>query len=310
MCRRGMWRRPERFQQDAQFSYRRRGGLQAARGCGGGPERCRPRKFARRGTTPPYRVAGNGRPSRKTALHPQTSRAACRPPLQPNGNSQFSIFVLNLRKVVGRGLDPAAGMSRQAQRFQQDARFSRRRRGGVYAARERCGGPEHCGPRKFARRDQDPALRKTGTRRQRRTVRVSANRPGGLQAAPTTERKFAIFDFCSQFTEGRRAGSYPAAGTLRQTPRFPHTARFSCRHRGGVYAARERCGNPERCGPRKFARRGQNPALRKTGTRRQRRTVRVSANRPGGLQAAPTAERKSAIFDFCSQFTEGRRAGS
>ena len=52
----------------------------------------------RRGTTPPYRVTGNGRPSRKTAYHPQTSRAACRPPLQPNGNWEFLFWIRNSRK--------------------------------------------------------------------------------------------------------------------------------------------------------------------------------------------------------------------
>ena len=150
-----MWRRPERFPHTARFSCRRRGGVYAARERCGGPEHCGPRKFARRGTTPPYGMREHGGNAVPSAFR-QTSRAACRPPLRPNGNPQFSIFVLNLRKVVGRGLDPAAGTLRQAPRFQQDARFSCRRRGGVYAARERCGGPEHCGPRKFARRGTTP----------------------------------------------------------------------------------------------------------------------------------------------------------
>ena len=116
--------------------------------------------------TPPYGKREHGGSDRRSQQD-KIARAACRPPLRPNGNSQFSIFVLNLRKVVGRGLDPAAGMSRQAQRFQQNVRFSCRRRGGVYAARERCGNPQHCGPREFARRGQNPALRDTGTRQQR-----------------------------------------------------------------------------------------------------------------------------------------------
>ncbi len=146
-----MWRRPERPPHTARFSCRRRGGVYAARERCGGPERCGPRKFARRGTTPPYGKREHGGNAGSSAFR-QTSRAACRPPLRPNGNSQFSFFVRNLRKVVGRGLDPAAGTLRQTPRSPHTARFSCRRRGGVYAARERCGNPEHCGPRKFARR--------------------------------------------------------------------------------------------------------------------------------------------------------------
>ena len=91
--------------------------MYAARERCGCPERSGPRKFARRGQdpalpgtfraaktphggvkTPPYRVTGNGRPSRKTAYHPQTPRAACRPPLQPNGNWEFLFWIRNSRK--------------------------------------------------------------------------------------------------------------------------------------------------------------------------------------------------------------------
>ncbi len=114
--------------------------------------------------TPPYGKREHGSSDRRSQQD-KIARAACRPPLRPNGNSQFSIFVRNLRKVVGRGLDPAAGTSRQARRFQQTARFSYRCRGGVYAARERCGCPERTGPRKFARRGTTPPYRVTGNGR-------------------------------------------------------------------------------------------------------------------------------------------------
>ena len=94
--------------------------MYAARERCASPERCGPRKFARRGQdpalllahicrkisprlsggvkTPPYRVTGNRRPSRKTAYHPRTPRAACRPPLQPNGNWEFLFWIRNSRK--------------------------------------------------------------------------------------------------------------------------------------------------------------------------------------------------------------------
>ncbi len=56
-----------------------------------------------------------------------------------------------------------------------------------------------------------------------------------------------------------------------------------------MYAARERYGCPERTGPRKFARRGQDPALQGD---RERAAVPQngipSTNPTGGLQAAPT----------------------
>src|SRR5699024_11315429 len=58
--------------------------------------------------TPPYgkrEHGGNDRRSQQDKI----ARAACRPALRPNGNSQFSIFVLNLRKVVGRGRTPPQG---------------------------------------------------------------------------------------------------------------------------------------------------------------------------------------------------------
>ena len=67
--------------------------------------------------TPPYGKREHGSSDRRSQQD-KIARAACRPPLRPNGNSQFSIFVRNLRKVVGRGLDPAAGTSRQTRRFQ------------------------------------------------------------------------------------------------------------------------------------------------------------------------------------------------
>ena len=113
----GTLRQTPRPPHTARFSCRRRGGVYAARGCGGCPERCGPRKFARRGTTPPYGTREHGSSDRRSQQD-KIARAACRPPLRPNGNSQFSIFVRNLRKVVGRGLDPAAGTSRQTRRFQ------------------------------------------------------------------------------------------------------------------------------------------------------------------------------------------------
>ena len=73
-----------------------------------------------------------------------------------------------------------------------------------------------------------------------------------------------------------------------------------------MYAARERCGCPERTGPRKFARRGQDPALQ---SNRKRAAIPqnciASANLSGGLQAAPTAERELGISILDSQFPQG-----
>ena len=94
----GTSRQARRSPHTARFSYRCRGGVYAAREHCGCPERSGPRKFAQRGTTPPYGVTGNGRPSRKTAYHPRPPRAACRPPLQPNGNWEFLFWIRNSRK--------------------------------------------------------------------------------------------------------------------------------------------------------------------------------------------------------------------
>ena len=55
--------------------------------------------------TPPYGKREHGSSDRRSQQD-KIARAACRPPLRPNGNSQFSIFVRNLRKVVGRGRTP------------------------------------------------------------------------------------------------------------------------------------------------------------------------------------------------------------
>ena len=80
---------------------------------------------------------------------------------------------------------------------------------------------------------------------------------GGLQAAPTTERELAMYNFWSELPQifpahpmmailwgvldfrwfvGR--GQDPAAGTLRQARFSRQTTRFPAGRRGGVYAAR------------------------------------------------------------------------
>ena len=69
-------------------------------------------------------------------------RAAYTPPLRSAGDWQFILFVRGLRKVVGRGLDPAAGMFRQVRHSRETAGFSYVRRGGPWAARERSASPE------------------------------------------------------------------------------------------------------------------------------------------------------------------------
>src|SRR5699024_4469633 len=58
--------------------------------------------------TPPYGKREHGSSDRRSQQD-KIARAACRPPLRPNGNSKFSIFVRNLRKVVGRGRTPPQG---------------------------------------------------------------------------------------------------------------------------------------------------------------------------------------------------------
>ena len=220
--------------------------------------------------TPPYGKREHGSSDRRSQQD-KIARAACRPPLRPNGNSQFSIFVRNLRKVVGRGLDPAAGTSRQARRFHNkppgfpiDVGAACTPPGNVVVARDLPGSEKH------PTAGYDPALQ---SNRKRAAVPQncipSANPTGGLQAAPTICRD--VHGKNVLFSAICRAGSYPAAGTSRQARRFQQTAWFSYRCRGGVYAARERCGCPERSGPRKFARRGTTPPYRVTGNGRPSR---------------------------------------
>ena len=90
--RRGVFNKPPGFPIDVGAACTPPGNVATARDLPGSEN------TPRRGTTPPYRVTGNGRPSRKTAYHPQTSRAACRPPLQPNGNWEFLFWIRNSRK--------------------------------------------------------------------------------------------------------------------------------------------------------------------------------------------------------------------
>ena len=219
-CPAGSRPRPTRAHICRKISLRRRGGVgkpRSPRGCPAGsrprPTRahiCRKISLRRRGgvKTPPYGKREHGSSDRRSQQD-KIARAACRPPLRPDGNSQFSFFVRNLRKVVGRGLDPAAGTLRQTPRPPHTAQFSYRRRGGVYAARERWGGPERCGQRKFARRGQDPALL--------HTIRAPHGRPAGRPYSRT-----GIGNFYFGFAIPARMHKPPVRGGFLFRSGFPH----------------------------------------------------------------------------------------
>ena len=133
--------------------------------------------------TPPYGKREHGSSDRRSQQD-KIARAACRPPLQLAGTCTAKTCCF--RQLVGRGLDPAAGTSRQARRFHNkppgfpiDVGAACTPPGNVAVARNVPGHANlHGGVRprpardlpgseNTPRRGQDPALRKTGTRQQR-----------------------------------------------------------------------------------------------------------------------------------------------
>ena len=78
------------------------------------PGTCRARQtVTRRGQDPALQRGGNAAANPVRLRQGKLARAAYTPPLRSAGDRQFILFVRGLRKVVGRGLDPAAGTFRK-----------------------------------------------------------------------------------------------------------------------------------------------------------------------------------------------------
>ena len=193
--------------------------------------------------TPPYGKREHGSSDRRSQQD-KIARAACRPPLRPNGNSQFSIFVRNLRKVVGRGLDPAAGTSRQARRFHNkppgfpiDVGAACTPPGNVVVARDLPGSEN------TPRRGTTPPYRVTGNGRPSRKTAYHPQTPRAACRPPLRSAGMCTAKTCCfrRFVgRGRTPPQEPPGrrGVFNKPPGFPIDVGAACTPPGNVAVAR------------------------------------------------------------------------
>ena len=112
--------------------------------------------------TPPYRARERGR-STARSRQDQIARAACRPPLRPNGKQICRARVLTAPDNVPAGREFAGRSAVWQAWFWCLPHKDPLHVGAACTPPGECGGrQEHCGQGKFARRGRDPALQGAG----------------------------------------------------------------------------------------------------------------------------------------------------